>query len=160
MNVLRCTVIDKKGGASFILHGDALPALVAACCQSPSTLEELLELAEPYYRRLRDYVLAGLALFDEQNGPGNYQEIHRTLRERPPHEHPPFRIVDEVTREASLRPVKAGAVLINLRAKRIIQLINTYQEIQRRGRGRAFDGEGFTDVVFHYELPEEWSLVP
>ncbi len=160
MNVLRCTVVDSRGGASFIIHGDALAALVAACCQNPATLEDLLDLVEPNYQRLRDYVLAGLTLFDEHNTPGNYQAIHQTLRELQAHEQPPFRVVDEVTREASLRPVKAGAILINLRAKRIIQLVNTYREIQRRGRGRAFNGEEFVNAVFQYDLPEEWSLVP
>jgi len=28
MNVMRCTVVDRRGAVSFVLHGDALPALV------------------------------------------------------------------------------------------------------------------------------------
>ena len=40
MNILRCTVIDKQGAVSFITHGDALPALVAACASNPQTIEE------------------------------------------------------------------------------------------------------------------------
>ncbi|MGQ9572838.1 MAG: hypothetical protein ACUVV3_06600 [Dehalococcoidia bacterium] len=160
MNVIRCTVVDERGAVSFIVHADALSALTAACSANPSSLEELLEGAEPYYRNLREQVLNGLALFEERNVEGNYQVIHQALRFRAPHEHPVFRVVDDFTRETSLRPVKAGAVIFNLRAKRIIQIINTYQEIQRTGRGRVFDGSGLTDTVYSYRLPQDWALVP
>lgn len=160
MDLVRCTVIDREGGVSFVAHGDALPALVAACAHNPATLEELLDLAEPYYKALKEYVLAGLAVFDERNVPGRYQAIHEVLTVAPPQEQPPFRIVDEVTREASLRPVKAGAILFNLRAKRIVQLLNSYREIRRSGRARVFDGQGLTNSIFSYRLPADWALVP
>jgi len=160
MNVIRCTVIDARGAVSFIAHPDALPALVAACATNPTTLEELLERAEPYYRNLRDYVLSGLAVFDEHNTPEDPRAIREALAKLPPHQHPVFRVLDDVTREASLQPVKAGAVVFNLRAKRIIQIVNNYREIKRSGYARVFDGQGFTGRVFRYRLPEEWALVP
>jgi hypothetical protein len=160
MNVLRCTVIDQSGGVSFLTHGDALPALVAACTSNPRSMAELLELAEPYYRNLSDYVFAGLAVFDEHNTRGHYEAIHRELTRTPRHKQPVFRIVDDLTREASLRPVKAGAVIFNLKAKRIIQLVNSYREIRRSGRGRIFDGSCHTGDVFSYRLPADWALVP
>ncbi len=160
MNVIRCTVIDERGAVSFIAHADALPALVAACATNPSSLEELLDRADPYYRTLKDYVLSGLAVFDEHNTSDEFSSIREELERRPPYQHPVFRVVDEVTREVSLQPVKAGAVVFNLRDKRIIQIINTYREIRRTGMARVFDGEGFTGRVFRYRLPEEWSLVP
>ena len=160
VNVIRCTVVDGGGAVSFIAHADVLSALAAACSANPSNLDELLEGADSYYRNLKEQVLNGLAMFEERNVKGNYQAIHQALRFSAPHEHPVFRVVDEVTREASLRPVKAGAVIFNLRAKRIVQIINTYQEIQRRGRARVFDGSGLTDAVYSYRLPEDWALVP
>ncbi|MDO8616984.1 MAG: hypothetical protein Q7T33_14845 [Dehalococcoidia bacterium] len=160
MNVLRCTVIDDSGGVSFLTHGDALPALVAACAANPRTLAQLLERAEPYYHKLSDYVFSGLAVFDEHNTQGHYEAVHRDLTRVPRHKQPIFRIVDDLTREASLRPVKAGAVIFNLRAKRIIQMVNSYREIRRTGRGRIFDGSGPTGAVFSYRLPQEWALVP
>ncbi len=160
MNLIRCTVIDKDGAVSFIAHPDALPALVAACATNPTTLDELLERVEPYYRNLREYVLSGLAIFDEHNSPDDLSAIREALSRTPPHEHPVFRVMDEVTREASLQPVKAGAVIFNLRAKRIVQIINTYREIKRTGYARFFDGNAFTRKVFRYRLPEEWALVP
>lgn len=160
MNVLRCTVIDRSGAVSFLSHGDALPALVAACSTNPSTVDEFLHRAEPYYETLADYVLSGLAVFDEHNTRGHYEEIHRLLTTTPRHKQPVFRVVDDLTREASLRPVKAGAVIFNLRAKRIIQMVNSYREIERSGKGRVFNGAQLTSSEFCYELPEEWALVP
>lgn len=160
MNVLRCTVVDEGGAVSFITHGDALAALVAACASNPDTLQELLERAEPYYRNLSEYVFSGLAVFDEHNTEGHYQAVHKALTTLPRHRQPVFRVVDDLTREASLRPVKAGAVIFNLRAKRIVQLVNSYREIRRIGHGRIFDGRSHTSAVFSYRLPQEWALVP
>lgn len=160
MNVIRCTVVDGGGAVSFVAHADALPALVAACAANPGTLPQLLELSEPYYRSLSVYVQAGLAVFDELNVPGRYGAIRETLRREPSHQQPVFRVVDGVTREASLQPVGAGAIIFNLRAKRIVQLMNSYQEIRRSGHSRIFDGSDHTDTVFSYRLPKEWALVP
>ncbi len=160
MNVLRCTIIDRAGGVSFLTHGDALPALVAACSNSPETVDEFLSRAEPFYQNLSDYVHDGLAVFDEHNARGHYDEIHRQLTRVPRHKQPVFRVVDDLTREASLRPVKAGAVIFNLKAKRIVQMVNSYREIRRTGDGRIFDGESLTERRFRYRLPEEWALVP
>ncbi len=160
MNVIRCTVVDRRGAVSFVAHCDALPALVAACAANPPSLNRLLELSEPYYANLREYVEAGLAVFDELNVGRRWEAIHRTLRTTLPHEQPVFRVVDGVTREASLRPVKAGAIIFNLKARRIVQLMNSYREIRRSGQGRIFDGSDYTETVFSYRLPGEWSLVP
>jgi hypothetical protein len=160
MNVLRCTILDRTGGVSFLTHGDALPALVAACSRNPGSVDEFLHEVEPNYHNLHDYVQSGLAVFDEHNVGGHYDEIHRRLTRTPRHKQPVFRVVDDLTREASLRPVKAGAVIFNLKAKRIVQMMNSYREIRRSGRGHVFDGDRHTGTVFPYRLPEEWALVP
>jgi hypothetical protein len=160
VNVLRCTVIDERGGVSFIAHGDVLPALVKACAANPHTLEQFLDGTEAYYGGLRDQIMNGLAMFDERNVEGHYDSIHVALGICAPYEQPVFRVVDDLTRETSLRPVKAGAVLFNLRAKRIIQIQNSYREIERRGAARVFDGTRMTNRVFRYQLPGEWALVP
>ena len=160
MNLLRCTVIDDEGAVSFVVDGDALPALAKACSTNPKTLDEFLAALDPYYQNLREQVLNGLAIFDERNADGHYEAIHQAFEFCAPHELPVFRVVDEETREMSLQPVKAGAVLFNLRARRIVQIQNSYWEIQRRGRGRIFDGERLTERRFTYQLPQEWALVP
>jgi hypothetical protein len=160
MNLLRLTIIAPAGGMSFVAHGEALPALLKACASNPDTVDELLERAEPYYHGLQERVANGLAMFDERNVEGNYAAIHAALEHARPEESPLFRIVDEITREASLRPVKAGAIVINLIDRRIVQIQNAYREIRRSGRGRIFDGERMTSSIFTYQLPKAWALVP
>lgn len=160
MNLLRITIVDPEGGISFVADAEALPAFVAACSRNPSTADELLQYVDTNYGGIRERVLNGLAIFDERNGNGNYAAIHQALAFCAPHELPPFRVVDEATREASLRPVKAGAVLFNLRKKRIVQIQNTWREITRSGRAPVFDGESHTGRMFTYRLPRDWAIVP
>ena len=114
-----------------------LEALVAACAAAPRTLGDLLEATSPFAPELKDRVLSGLAVFDEHNAPGNLARIHAAFEYCRPEEVPVFRILDSATREISLKPVRAGVVLFNLRDKRIVQLQNTYAEIQRKGRIRV-----------------------
>jgi hypothetical protein len=160
MNLLRLTVIDRRGGVSFVAHGDALPAIVKACSFYPQTLEDLLDLATPFYGSLREYVLSGLAVFDEHNSPENLEEIHTGLVTAAKYEKPVFRIFDDITREASLNPVGAGAVLFNLPERRVVQIVNSYREVRREGRARVFDGDEWTSEIFPYRLPADWALVP
>lgn len=160
MNLLRCTVVEDQGSISFIVDGDALPALVAACAQNPSTLDELLQIGDQFYHDLRETVLNGLAIFDEQNTPDNHEAIHQAFAYCAPHEQPVFRVVDDVTREMSKQAVKAGVVIFNLRAKRIVQIQNSYREITRTGRARVFDGRGPTSSIYSYRLPRDWAIVP
>lgn len=160
MNVMRYTLIDRKGGVSFVAHCDVCFALVAACAMGPQTLEQLLDFADIYYCDLSDYVQNGLAVFDERNCPGNYGPIHSSIATCSPEQEPVFRVVDDLTRETSLRPVKAGVIVFNLLAKRIIQLQNSYIEIQRKGRARVFDGTNAVNRYFSYRLPAGWALVP
>ncbi|MBI2724323.1 MAG: hypothetical protein HYX50_04600 [Chloroflexi bacterium] len=160
MNLFRLTFIDGDGGLSFVAHGEALPALLKACALNPASTERLLLDAEQWYSGLHERVGNGLALFDERNAPGRYEAIHAALEQASPDESPTFRIVDDVTREASLRPVKAGAIIFNLIDRRIITLQNGYQELTRVGRGEVFDGERMTGASFTYRLPRTWALVP
>src|SRR5579884_1165762 len=148
MNLLRITMIDAGGGISFVADAEALPALVAACARNPETAADLLAFADVNYGGLRDRVLNGLAIFDERNVDGQLQAFHQALEFCAPHELPPFRILDERTREESLRPVKVGAVLFNLIQKRIVQIQNSYREITRVGRAPVFDGQSHTGRMF------------
>ncbi len=160
MNIMRYTIIDKRGAVSFVDHCDVLDALVAACAENPRTLEDLLDVAERYYHSLKEYVLSGLAVFDEHNTPGHYERIHSALRVLHPEEIPVFRVADEITRQASLQPVKAGIIIFNLSSKRIVQVMNSYAEIRREGRGKIYNGERSTGQMYRYRLPKDWTLVP
>jgi hypothetical protein len=160
VDLMRFTVIDPHTRVSFIAPCPVLEALVAACAQQPRTLEELLDAAAPFAPELKDRVLSGLAVFDEHNSPENLARIHAAFRYCRPEEVPVFRILDEATRDMSLRPVCAGVVLFNLREKRIVQLQNTYAEIKRKGRIRVVPPANGLGRVYRYELPADWSLVP
>ena len=160
MDVMRLTVVDGGGSVSFVAHTSAAVALTAACATSPESLHDLLRAAQTYDRGLRDLVLNGLAVFDEHNVPGNLAAIHEQLRTRPPRELPVFRVLDETTREASLRPVRAGVILFNLPAKRIVQIANTDETLDRAGKVNYHNGRFLSIREFEYELPAEWSIVP
>ncbi|MPZ22443.1 MAG: hypothetical protein GEU28_02640 [Dehalococcoidia bacterium] len=160
MNLLRCTIVDPNGGISFLVDGEAVSALTAGCATNPCDIDSLLRASESFYKGLRDRVANGLAIFDERNASGRYEAIHRALESCPAEEAPVFRVVDELTREASLQPARAGAIVFNLTAKRIVQLMNSYREIKRTGRARVFNGSELTRTVYTYRLPREWALVP
>jgi hypothetical protein len=157
---MRFTVIDSRSHVSFVAPCPALDALVAACAKQPKTLEELLDEATPFAPELKDRVLSGLAVFDEHNSAPHLDRIRAAFRYCKPEEVPVFRVLDESTRDVSLRPVRAGIVLFNLRDKRIVQLQNTYCEIKRKGRVRVARSSSAAGRVHRYELPPDWSLVP
>ncbi len=160
---MRYTVIDDRGSVSFVGPCQGLKALVAACAgAAPRTTEALLAAAGEFDTELRDSVLNGLRIFDEHNLPGNYTGIHTALAGTPaaPAEPPVFRVVDEITREASLGPVKSGLVLFNLKQKRIVQVQNTYAEVQREDRGRVRRNGRVTGRFYEYRLPPDWQIIP
>lgn len=157
---MRYTVIDSRGTVTFIAPCDALMPLVAGCAQDPQTLEALLSVADEYASGLKERILCSLAVFDEQNSRDNLGSIHKGLELLRNHELPAFRVLDDRTREASLTPVHAGVVVFNLRAKRIVQIQNSFAEIKRRDRGRAAKPANPDRRVIRYELPPYWSLVP
>ncbi len=160
MDVMRYTVVDDRGAVSFVAPCEVCTAMVAACSEDPKDLQDLLDKADFYYRNLKEYVLNGLAIFDERNMDGEYEAIHRELSENLSQRHPVFRVVDEMTRETSLRPVTAGAIIFNLRAKRIVQLDNRFKDIARNGKVTVFDGFARTNLTYNYQLPKSWKLVP
>jgi hypothetical protein len=160
MGLMRFTVVDRDSTVSFIGPDRALQALVAACASGPESLGGLLEQAAPFTGDLRERVLSGLAVFDEHDAGGDHRWIHAAFDFCKREEVPVFRVVDDRTRETSLSPVWAGAVVFNLKAKRIVQIQNTYAEIKRKGRLRIMEGARPTNRVRRYELPAEWTVVP
>lgn len=157
---MRITVVDAQGTVSFVAHSSAVLALTASCAANPETLGELLDHSKKYDRGLRDLVLNGLAVFDEHNLPTDTRAIHQQLTTLAPRETPVFRVLDEVTREASLQPVRAGVVLFNLPRKRIVQISNTDEPLARSGEVNYHNGKFLSIRAFDYELPPDWSIVP
>ena len=157
---MRLTIIDPAGSVSFVGPGHGSKVFTAACSRRPADLEALLAAAEPFDPDLVAYLLDGLANFDEHNGAGRYEAILASLAAARPADAPPFRVVDEVTRAASLTPVGAGLILYNLSAQRIVQVQNTYGAIRRRDRGRVRASGQPTRQLYRYELPGDWTIVP
>lgn len=160
VDVMRFTVVDPQGTVSFVAHTSAAVALTASCAHDPATLTDLLTVSKKYDRGLYDIVTNGLSVFDEHNVPGDTRAIAAQLTQLPPRETPVFRVLDEQTREASLRPVRAGAILFNLVRKRIVQITNTDEVLARSGEVNYHNGKFLSRRVFDYELPPHWSIVP
>ena len=158
--VMRFTVVDDEGTMSFVGPAHALKMLAAACCRQPVDSKTLLRHAADYDRLFACEVLAGLAVFDEHNTPDDVRAIHRRFDQAAADETPPFRVVDEATRRWSLLPTRAGLVLFNLPARRIVQIQNSYGELPRTGLGRIRQDGKPTRTYYRYQLPAEWALVP
>src|SRR4051794_4745306 len=109
MFVMRFTIIDQAGTVSFVAPCNVLKALVAACSKYPTTVNELLEASVRYDDDIQGRVLNSLAIFDEHNSEGCYEQIHSIIdhagEQHTEQNIPAFRVVDEKTREASLQPV-------------------------------------------------------
>lgn len=158
--MIRYTVADDVGTVSFLGPAHAMKMLVAACARGAATLVELLDFTLRYDDQFSRQVLDGLAVFDEHNSPENLGQIDEIIGSRQPADWPPFRIYNDATRRASTQPGRDGLIVFNLRSKRIVQVQNSYSEIQRRDRGRIRQGGRPTRTLYYYELPTDWSLVP
>lgn len=160
MGLMRFTVVDARSTVSFIGPDRALHAIVAACANGAGSIEDLLDRVAPFVGELRERVLSGLAVFDEHNARGNMRWIHAAFDYCKREEVPVFRVLDDRTREISLSPVWAGAVVFNLKSKRIVQIQNTYSDVRREGRLRVMEGDRPTNKIQRYKLGPEWTVVP
>jgi hypothetical protein len=156
----RYTVVDSDGTVSFNGPAHILKMLVAACAEGARTVMELLDHLEPYDEQAADYVRHGLRRFDEHNVADETDHFDRLLAELPPAELPPFRVYDDASQQAASRPGRLGLVIFNLAERRIVQVQNSYAEIERRDRGRIRRAGKPQRRYYSYELPGEWSLVP
>ncbi len=158
--MIRFTVADDDGTVSFLGPAHAMKMLVAACARGAATLDELLSHTRRYDDQFSRKILDGLAVFDEHNSRENTGEIEAILAQRDPADWPPFRVYNDTTRRASTQPGRTGMIVFNLRSKRIVQVQNSYSEIQRRDRGRIREGGRPTRTLYYYDLPADWSIVP
>lgn len=157
---IRFTITDPTGTISFVGPCHAIKMLVAACAGGAGSIDELMALLREYDDTLPDQVQNGLRVFDELNLRDNTTAIEQTLAGAAPVDWPPFRVFNAQTRDASTRPSGTGLIIFNLAAKRIIQVQNSYADIQRQDRGRHRKAGRPVQRLYHYDLPSEWSLVP
>lgn len=92
-----------------------------------------------------------------------YEELGRIQRDiaaRAEAYHPVFRVTDAQTREKSQEPAGAGLIIFNLKAKRIIQVQNSFSHLRTSDRGRYHEDGRPTERLYFYRLPSDWSIVP
>lgn len=164
---MRYTIVDRCGAVSLVGPCHVLKMLVAGCAEMPTTLDELLDHVRPLDATFADHVASGLAVFDEHHpraggddaapAPG---DAHRGANGAAGRNGSVFRVTDAASRQASLQPVVAGLVVFNLNERRIVQIHNTYADIERRGRGRLRRNGRPVQTYYHYDLPAAWQLVP
>lgn len=157
---MRFTIVDHDGTISFVGDGFLMLPLVAACASNPRSLAEMLARVDQIDRRLKERILAGLAVFDEHNVEDNYGAIHRTLESAPNGKEPVFRVVDDLTRQRSLEPTRTGLIIFNLKDRRIVQVINLFYAVERSGEVHLHNGDRYSRRTVSYSLPESWSIVP
>jgi hypothetical protein len=161
-NTMRYTVIDERGSVSFVAPVGSLKPMIAACSHRPATVGALLRALAAYDDQLATDVASGLAVFDEHITPETPERLAQLFSDTPaPTAAPVFRVMDERTRQESMKAARAGLVLFNLKARRIVQIHNNALRVRRRDRGRIRSGGvPLDDRLYSYELPEDWSLVP
>ena len=161
VSTMRFTVVDDEGAISFVGPAHALKVLAAACSRHPADHRALITLAGDYDTDLAHHVRRGLTAFDA--------EAHPPGADHPPgpngaaggaETEDPFRVVDEPSQRRSLEPARAGLVVFNLKARRIVQVQTSYANLERRGRGRVRRNGKPTRALYHYELPADWTIVP
>lgn len=156
----RVNVIDQRGTVSFLAPPHGLKVLAAAITQGASDGAQLIAMAHAFDAQWASGLRSQIMQFDEHNVETVSDPFHNAIAGSDSPDHPAFRVMDTETRQRSLVPAPLGLVVFNLKERRIIQIQNSYANLERKDRGRIrIDGEP-TDLVFQYELPTEWALVP
>lgn len=160
VNHFRCNVIDQSGTVSFTAPPHGLKVIAAAISRGAQSLSELLFNARTFDAEWVEAVYIGLMVFDEHNVDNVDDAFRHDVEEGDAVEHRAFRVIDHATRQRSLVPSRLGLVVVNMKERRIIQIHNNYDDLRRKDRGRVrIHGEP-TNLLFHYELPPGWSLLP
>ena len=160
MSVIRFTVVDQEGTTSFVGPCHTIKMLVAACSRNPETTSELLEYTRPFDESFVEDVRSGLSVFDEHNTRDDTGAFYGWADELSNRQLPPFRIFDETMRQESLKPAGTGLLVLNLKEQRIVQVQNSYEEVQRQDRGRIRRQGEPIPVLYRYKLPDAWRIVP
>lgn len=157
MDVFRLNVIDESGAVSFLGPAHAVKAVAAACSHGAATWQQVLLRTQRYDPDWTSAVRRGILSFEEHHEPSD-DPVPPPETTFEPGE--PFRIWDAETRQESMVPGRLGLVIYNLKEQRIIQVQNCYGELKRKGRGRIRINGRPTPTIYHYDLPEDWAILP
>src|SRR5262245_23837748 len=112
--MMRFTIVDGQGTISFPGPPHGLKALAAGCSAGAEDHRSLLSSLAAYDADLAEFVLDGLAVFDEHVAAANPDSVRRWLDDVDDSRERPLRVVDEATRRVSLEPRRLGVVIFNL----------------------------------------------
>lgn len=156
----RVNLIDDRGTISLLTPPHGPKMLTAVAGLGLGTSREMLEAVAAMDDSWIRQVLQQLAMFSEFNVENLDEGWREMIEEDDTMVHPAFRVIDGVTRSRSLVPGSLGLIVFNLKQRRIIQVQNAWDELERTGEGRyRVDGD-IDDRKYSYTLPETWSLVP
>lgn len=157
--MMRFTIIDLSETMSFVGPPHALKALAACCAQGTTTIPEIITKLGFYdidfSRQLREQ----LSVFREHNTELDSTWIEEKIATDPSYESL-LVVGSEATRRVSLQPGKLGLVVFNIPAKRIVQIQNSYANLERSDRGRVRRDGKPTTTYYNYALPADWTIVP
>jgi hypothetical protein len=159
-NHFRVNVIDGRGTVSFLAPPHGLKVLAAAITQGATDGSELLTHASAFDAQWVADIRSQLMRFDEHNVDVVSDPFQTAIAEADDATHPAFRVMDQETRSRSLEPGRLGLVVFNFKERRIIQIQNSYANLERKDRGRIRVNGEPSELLFQYELPKDWTLVP
>ncbi len=146
----RFTIVDPDGAVSFVAPAYALKMVAAACGKGAARVADLVQGVGEFDPALAAGLKAGLERFDARQGAAA-EPIDRAT---------PFRVADEATRTAAQEPAPSGLIVVNLPEKRIVQVQNSYADLKRTDRGRLRRNGRPIQLLYRYDLPDEWQIVP
>ncbi len=158
VDIMRFTVVDDRETVSFIAPGRALKMCAAGCSRHAKDCRDLIHKIADYDALLARRLMNGLTS-DHEELPGVADDMRGPANVGAP-EPQVFRVMTAEQRRKSTEPVDAGLVLFNLPAKRIVQVQNSYADLQRQDKGRLWRDGRPVRAFYSYELPADWTIVP
>lgn len=156
----RVNLIDERGTVSLLAPPHGPKMLTAVAGLGLETSRDMLEAVRSMDAEWIRQVQSQLAMFEEFNVDYLDEGWQEMVEEADTVVHPAFRVIDGVTRSRSLVPGSLGLIVFNLKQRRIIQVHNSWDELERSGEGRyRVEGDG-EEHKYSYSLPQTWSLVP
>jgi hypothetical protein len=162
--MMRFTIVgqtdtDQTETISFVGPPHGLKALAACCAQGTTAISEILIRLGFYDIDLSRRVREQLSVFREHNTEDDSTWIEEKIASDADYELP-IVVLSESTRRLSLQPGKLGMIVFNLPARRIVQVQNSYANLERSDRGRVRRDGKPTTTFYNYALPAEWTIVP
>ena len=138
----RVNLIDERGTISLLTPPHGPKMLTAVAGLGLETSREMLEAVAAMDESWIRQVQSQLAMFSEFNVDSLDEDWREMVEENDSVVHPAFRVIDGVTRSRSLVPGSLGLIVFNLKQRRIIQVQNAWDELERTGEGRyRIDGD-------------------